>query len=405
MSLPPRRHIAIVAVTVAMSAAVGCGSRGGDDTGASVHDSSGIRIVTSGATGQWAEGAAWRLVQDQRIGELEGPPEYTFNQIAAVAVAPGDTVFVLDAGDKIIKAYDPDGHFVRQFGREGEGPGEFNDPRDLIATPDGLLAYDWRQHRLTLFANDGKVIRTMPVHPSIMFGSHLRVLDDSTIALGVSTGYSIPRRPETEGKFWLLRLDFSGKILDTLIRAQGGDATPHWDNQSLFVLPAPFPRGPQFDAAPNGRVAFGRGETYAIDVYRADPDWRLASSIRRTAPPLRATEDDRAAYRSQFTNPRMPAQLRSVYADLVGQVTYPETWPAYEALLFDAANRLWVEEPAHSADSLVPWSVFAPDESYLGTVMIPKRLRQVRVIGDDAIWGVEQDELGVQSVVRYRIDR
>ncbi len=384
--------------------ATGCGLGDGNSAGI-VRDSAGVRLVTSGPTGHWTEGREWRLVEDLRIGQVEGAPEYTFNQVVAVAVTPGDTVFVLDGGDKIIKAYDPQGRFVRQFGGEGEGPGEFRFPAELIATPGGLLTFDWRLRRLTYFGRDGHVVRTATVDRSIAFiREGLRVLDDSTLMLLIGTGYSTTPEPETEGTFWLARLSMGGQVIDTLTGGPAQDEVVYRGNGMVFVRRAPFPRGPHFDVAPDGRVAVGVGDPYVIDLYRYTPEARFVSSIRRTVAPLPATGTDREAYSAQYDNPRARPEFRKLYAEMLATIKFPDNWPAYDDLRFDPADRLWVEEPAHTLDSLVPWAVFAADGGYLGTVTVPKRL-QVHVIGSEAIWGVEHNELGVGLVVRYRVVR
>jgi hypothetical protein len=400
------RRVALLSMLVVPGlVTTGCAPGGDGDHAGIVRDSAGVRIVTSGAGGQWAEGSQWRAVEDLRIGEVEAAPEYTFIDIGAVAVAPGDTVFVLDQADQTIKAYDPQGRFVRQFGGEGEGPGEFRFPAELIATPRGLLTFDWQLRRLTLFGRDGHVIRTTMVDRSIAFiRKGLRALDDSTLMLLVGTGYSTTPKPEMEGTFWLARLSMDGRIIDTLTGGPAHDEVVYRGSGMVFVRGAPFPRGPHFDVAPDGRVAVGVGDPYAIDLYRYTPEAHLVSSIRRMVAALPATEADRAAYSAQYDNPRARSEFRKLDAEMLATITFPETWPAYNDLRFDPANRLWVEESAHTLDSLVPWAVFAPDGGLLGTVAVPRRL-QVHVIGNEATWGVEHNALGVAFVVRYRIER
>jgi hypothetical protein len=383
--------------------ALGCSAGGRDHPAPTATDSAGVQLVTSGARGQWAEGQAWRLVPDLRIGAVDGPAEYMFTWIAAIAVGPGDTVFVLDGGDRTIRAYDPEGRFLRRFGREGDGPGEYRAPTEVAATRDGLLVYDWRLRRLTLLSWTGEVLRTTLVTQWTPFGSRLRMLDDTTFALGITGGHSAPPRP-TDGRFWLARFSTGGAARDTLIEDAGGEDIVHHEGQSVIVFSAPFARGPRWDAAPDGRVAYGRGADYVIDVYRAAPDLRLVARYRRTVPSLEATEADRAAYRVPYERPsaRVPQHIRRQYADILATVVYPATWPAYDDLLFDDAGRLWVRRPVHAADSVVPWDVFLPDGVYLGEVPFPRGLDVLRIRGH-ALWGVRRDEFDVPSLVRYRI--
>jgi len=392
------RISAVLLTTLWNALATACGSERAGNSTTTIHDSAGVRIVTSGAPGRWTNGSGWRLVRDLRIGELEGAPEYTFNQIAAVAVTSGDTIFVLDRGDKTIKAYDPGGRFARQFGREGEGPGEFRTPSEMVALRDTLLVYDWRLGRFTFLTRDGGVVSTSRVPPA---GRGLRVLDDTTLILGFSGGYSARLRPEIE--FWLVCLDRAGAVRDTLLTGVDVDAIVYRTERSMTVFSAPFARGPRWDAG-SGRLVFGRGERYVIDQYRCAPEPRLEASVRRTVPPVEATEADRAAYRRPYEDPGFPEETRKRYATILRTVAYPSTWPAYEDLRLDASGRLWALLPAHEADSLATWDIFAAEGDYLGAVTLPGDIR-VHLILEDAVYGVARDELGVQSVVRYRIER
>jgi hypothetical protein len=169
------------------------------------------------------------------------------------------------------------------------------------------------------------------------------------------------------------------------------------------VFTAPFARGPRWDAG-KGRLVFGRGEHYVIDQYGFVPERRLEVSIRRTIPPLEATEADRAAYRRPYENPEFPEEQRKRNATMLRTVTYPSTWPAYHDLRLDASGRVWALLPRHDADTVAAWDVFAPEGDYLGAVTLPGSIR-VHLILEDAVYGAARDELGVQSVVRYRIER
>ena len=392
------------AVALPMLVVLGCSSVESGDVGTLATDSAEVRILTAGATGRWREGEDWRLVQDLRIGMVDGPPEYTFNWIAALALGPGDTLFVLDGGDRTVTAYDPQGKFVRRFGREGDGPGEYRAPGDMVVTRDGLLIYDWRPRRLTLLAWDGQVIRTAVVSQWAPFGSRLRMVDDTTFVMGLTGGHSAPPRPETDGRFWLVRFSTAGAVLDTLIGDEGSESVVRYGEGSVTVLGAPFARGPCWDVAPDGRVAYGRGDAYVIALYRAAPDLRIAASLRRTISPLEATEEDRAAYRAAYQRPSFPAAARRRYAEILATVTYPATWPAYDDLWFDAVGRLWVSRPVHAADGIIPWDVFTPEGEYLGEVGFPRGL-SIHLIGEHAVYGVLRDEFDVPSAVRYRIQR
>ena len=55
----------------------------------------------------------------------------------------------------------------------------------------------------------------------------------------------------------------------------------------------------------------------------------------------------------------------------------------------------WRERPV--------FDVFEPNGRFLGTVELPIRARFMEARGDH-VWAVDRDELGVEYVVRYRIE-
>ena len=68
-----------------------------------------------------------------RVGSLLGDEWDTFGQIADVDFDAAGNLHVLDGQAAKITVVDREGNLVRQFGRVGEGPGEFSGVRDVWA--------------------------------------------------------------------------------------------------------------------------------------------------------------------------------------------------------------------------------------------------------------------------------
>jgi hypothetical protein len=75
-----------------------------------------------------------------RIGGNSEKEGEFFGVIADVAVDDAGEVYVLDGQLSEVRVFSPDGHYLRTIGHEGEGPGEFRRPTDLLFLPDGRLA-------------------------------------------------------------------------------------------------------------------------------------------------------------------------------------------------------------------------------------------------------------------------
>ena len=83
-----------------------------------------------------------------------------FGGPADVAVAPNGDFFVADGhdNDRIVK-FSADGTFIKAWGKEGTGPGEFNLPHTVAFDSQGrLFVGDRSNHRIQIFDQDGTFI-------------------------------------------------------------------------------------------------------------------------------------------------------------------------------------------------------------------------------------------------------
>ena len=91
----------------------------------------------------------------------DGPD--AFNQPSAVIVAPKGDIFVADghggnSNARIVK-FAKDGKFIKDFGRHGSGPGDFNMPHGLAFDAEGrLFVCDRANNRIQIFDQDGDFI-------------------------------------------------------------------------------------------------------------------------------------------------------------------------------------------------------------------------------------------------------
>ena len=125
-----------------------------------------------------------------RVGSLHGDDWDTFGGVSAVAFDGAGNLHILDGQAEQITVVDLQGNLVRQFGRMGEGPGEFSGGGTwaLTVCSDGRIAvYDAGRRTFVLFGPTGELERTTP-------------LDGPTFI-------SIPGVQADHGSPWLARLE------------------------------------------------------------------------------------------------------------------------------------------------------------------------------------------------------
>jgi hypothetical protein len=91
----------------------------------------------------------------------DGPD--AFNKPSDVLVAPNGDIFVADghgpgSNARIVK-FSADGKFIKAWGKEGTGPGEFNNPHSLAMDSKGrLFVADRGNSRIQIFDQDGRFL-------------------------------------------------------------------------------------------------------------------------------------------------------------------------------------------------------------------------------------------------------
>ena len=94
------------------------------------------------------------------VGVLEGELHEMFGQIEDLAADTEGNLYVLDAGNAVVRVFDSQGEYVRHYGAPGEGPGEFRAPSALeIDRTNRLLVAD-RIQRITAFSRENADVGT-----------------------------------------------------------------------------------------------------------------------------------------------------------------------------------------------------------------------------------------------------
>jgi len=151
------------------------GAESGGDKGQQVHKFSreGRLLLTLGKAG------------------VMGTDAGTFNQPADVAVAPNGDIFVADGhGNARIVKFSKDGRFIKEWGKKGTGPGEFDLPHALDFDSRGrLFVGDRGNSRIQIFDQDGRFLAEWR-----QFGRPSGIFIDRSDTIYVADSESNPKR-------------------------------------------------------------------------------------------------------------------------------------------------------------------------------------------------------------------
>jgi hypothetical protein len=387
-------------------------------------DSPPVTIIRADGPGEW--NSPPRLVEELRIGLLEGNDDYIFGYLSHIAVSSEGTIYVADGIGPRLRMYDETGSYVGQIGRSGEGPGEYRQINGLALTPSEEVAiFDTSLRRVTLFSAAGELLRTIdstiggnwtgkdfhvdPAGNFYVFG--VRVNPNLEPEPGAEVSVDGPRgRREPI----YVKLSPDGAVLDTVLPPR---STVSRQPSFLLLTPEgpfhPFTTELVYDFTPEGRFVSGyTGGSYAFDIGAPD---RAVQRVERSYEPVRLGRAERAQWRALADH--LSRNRRSASAG----VEIPETKPAFRDLEVAEDGRIWVHRYAEAterppranrpadAPPTVLWrdvptfDVFEADGRFLGSVITPPNtIFMVR--RGDRLWGVERGTFDEGYIVRYRME-
>ena len=109
-----------------------------------------------------------------RVGAIDGDEWDVFGRVSAVGFGESGNLYVMDDQGGRIVVVSPEGEFVREFGRIGDGPGEFsassNTAVGFTALRDGrTVVFDPGHLAFQVFGSDGEFERSVRMPGSSMY--------------------------------------------------------------------------------------------------------------------------------------------------------------------------------------------------------------------------------------------
>lgn len=357
----------------------------------------------------------WHLSPDPvvRIGAVEGDPPYLFAGVVYSARLSDGSVVAVDSRSGEVRLFDSEGQFLGRQGARGAGPQEFRSFSFVDLTPgDTLLIYDSVNRRVTRIAPGGAMVQSplIIVPPaSGRRGAFLGGMADGLYAVEiVSTDVTTAIGDTVREQVVVLAVDQTGATTDTLAHARGYLRRMTAANGGWSMLSEPFTHT-TLRAARGNTIVLADDRTYQIRLL--DAGGRTKAVIERIdAPRVRivdiAAEYVSAGLRAESARPRpdLPAARRRLNATLEGRDD--DHLPLMSRILFDDQGCIWVADhiPWWRPDSLRTFVVFSDSGALRGIIEVPATLSIDHVSGEH-VTGTVRDELGVQSVVVYALDR
>ena len=352
-----------------------------------------------------------------RLGSLDAPEWQHFGMLQAAAFDAAGNLYILDVDARTIVVVDPTGGFMRTIGQSGNGPGEFDFPRNLAILPDGrVVVTDVPRHRtFQIFNSDGSFDHGVRVGKDLL-GVMGRIDADRGSGSGVFMASGelaryLPMRPEEQedppGKRSILRLVLEDDDLAQEVFAYGwappfggpveyriGNRTVGFGTGETTPPPRIFDPGLFLGALPGGGVAFSDSSAYRIKVTGLEGD--IARILSRPFGPEPVTdrilEDEIERQLEEVERTAVASSRRKIAADGSGnpiQGLIPddmiregavrgrrmfleaqavaEEVPVVRGLRTTWDGAIWVQRRGDEPVSDGPIDVLTPDGRYLGS--------------------------------------
>jgi hypothetical protein len=309
------------------------------------------------------------------IGKLEEGGSL-FGSIAGLGVTADGRIVALDSKEKKVKIFDSAGKILKEFGREGQGPGEWTMPIGLQLVSDReVMVSDAGNRKLVYLDLEGNLIKEVSYAKKLAM---LRIIekDGHYVATemgleGNSIGYTIAK--------YDANFDQLFKI-ETLLMA------------SVMILRKINPFGVSYDYCldSKGNIVYGRATAYEIKYF--NPEGKVFRIVRKEYQPQTITEKDKEDMLKQI--PETPG------INVKEMVVFPEKFPAFSTFFLDEDNRLYVRtyEKGKAKDSYIV-DIFGAEGRFISRCELSG---SGFVWENDKLYAVEKDEEDYQYICRYQ---
>jgi hypothetical protein len=226
---------------------------------------------------------------------LEGA--YLSGPATTIERDPAGVFYLADPGEGLLRVYGSDGRFMRQVGRRGAGPGEFEMVRNTLVARDGSIrVLDGVLRRLSVFSRDGEFLGSRLVQVAGGIGMPAVLLPDDQLVVNARaiTG--------AEAGSAVQLIDKEGNATSLFDEAPF-DPRKRWLLRRLLW------------GRPNGEFLVARPYSFTIDVYASDHAKKL--SITRVADWIPSQDPEEAPSDGLFDKPPTP-QLTAIWEDAQG---------------------------------------------------------------------------------------
>ena len=372
-------------------------------------DSAGVKIVTSDPLNS---NATCALSEEPMltIGEEGDDESLWFSQVGGTGRLSDGSIAVIDGASSELRLFAEDGRHLWTAGGSGEGPGEFTRAWYLWVLPgDTMWVGNLRPWSYNVFTGKGEFVRAVervtPYGDPTGGGGVL----DNGVSINGTWGFSFVQNFTTPDTLILEAHSPDGQLISTVARVPNRVQGTTSKSEALginLVLNPLFSAQAMADAGGN-TIAIGQGRD--PEVRLLDHEFRLRRIVRWSEPGREVTSAHVRGWRDSYVENRGGRNSERWRDSDEVQVDpdrpAADVFPAFSSIAVGRDGRLWVFPYRRPEQDPREWMAFETDGTFLCHLARTHPNFSPYEFGTDYALGVEADELGVQTVVMYRLSR
>jgi len=340
-----------------------------------IEEVNGVTVITNPDEPLYGE-LVFDLEEDLSIGR-EDDDNYMFFQIIDIKVDGDGNIYVFERGNMRVQKFDRDGNFLCTIGRQGEGPGEYQRPIELLLADQRAIIGVKDMMKLILFDKDGNYLdKDIPFEKYF----HDLVIDSS----GTLWGYCYDREGDDEVTAdlfkALIKISNEGQIAETFDRFPFDLYQERLEGGAVLSIGTGEEYDLHLSLLGEQNIVYGYSKEYELNVM--DLEGNLLTKIKKD---------------EQFKNFTAEERGKQKRAKL------PEYKPFFYSIFTDSEDRIYVRKSSgHRLENIErTFDIFSKDGYYLYRTVCP--LAPFAIKDGFFYTRVQNEDTGEVFVKRFRI--
>ncbi len=357
-----------------------------------VEDREGVSFVINPKEPLYGE-IELELAEDLKIGSEEDE-NFRFFKWISLDVDGDGNIYVLDRGSFRIQKFDKEGGYVQTIGREGQGPGEFDNPNFITLDEKGFI-YVKDGARAHIFDRSGQFVKSFLVP--------LNSNDFKITSEGNFLGERLTIRPPDDLFEGVALMDDKNGLLKDIAKFPSIAMDSMFNRKDRFSIQVPELK---FCPGIKDYAVYGFSSEYRLCVVDFKGDVYKIIEVNEPAEKISNKERQKIIDVIMSSLKSRSSARQEARADLEKKVLIPKSRPFFEEIRMDENGNIFAQKVTSylSEEKGYEFDLFNEEGHYLYRLKVPALATNLKIIKYGYIFYAPYDEdIGYFQVKRYKI--